>query len=264
MHAPTSPQNIEKLTDQVRQYWDKNVTNWKIATSEPGTRDYFQQVEHYRFSKLDYLPKVVTFDGYSGKSLLDIGCGLGTDLSRFVRGCAQGVGVDLSSRAIEMATINFEQRGLEAEFYQMNGEDLEFDDNSFDTIYCHTVLHFTPNPQALIKEIHRVLKPGGTAIIMTINRRSWLYLMHRLAKMKIDYMDSPVFNKFSYGEFESMLSVFDGVNMVVERFPVRTEVHSGIKAMLYNTLFVDLYNAMPKWLIGKTGYHLLAFVSKNQ
>ena len=146
----------------------------------------------------------------------------------------------------------------------MNGEVMDFEDNSFDVIYCHTVLHFTPDPLRLIKEIRRVLKPGGTAIIMTINRQSWLYLMHRVAKMKIDYMDSPVFNKFSYGEFQAMLSVFGDVNLVVERFPVRTEVHSGIKAFLYNTFFVDLYNAMPKWLIGKTGYHLLAFAFKKQ
>ena len=144
----------------------------------------------------------------------------------------------------------------------MDGEALGFDDNSFDFIYCHTVLHFTSNPADMITEIKRVLKPDGQALLMTINRASWLYALHKLAGLKIDYLDAPVFHRFNYDEFEQLLTSFSDKKMIVERFPVRTEVHSGIKAMIYNHLFVDLYNAMPKALIGKTGYHLLALVTK--
>ena len=254
--------NLSPVKCQVMEYWEKNVTNWKIATAEQGSDEYFKQVESYRFSKLDYLPKRVNYSGYSGQSVLDVGCGLGTDLARFVSGGSKGTGIDLCSRAIDMARKNFAHRGLEAEFIQMDGEAMGFEDNSFDIIYCHTVYHFTPDPVKMMTEIHRVLKPGGTAIIMTINRLSWLYFMHRFAKMKIDYMDAPVFKKYSVAEFKKSLDVFSRVDLIVERFPVRTEVHKGVKALLYNTFFVDLYNAMPKSLIGNTGYHLLAFAHK--
>lgn len=251
------------MKNMVQEYWDRNVSNWKIASTPVGSEDFFKEIEHYRFAKLNYLPRRVNFSGFADKRLLDVGCGLGNDLSRFVSGGAEGVGIDISPTAIELARKNFEYRNLSAEFIQMDGEKMSFEDNRFDVVYCHTVLHFTPDPDALVQEIYRVLKPGGQAILMTINRHSWLYFLHRLAKLKIDYMDAPVFNKYTYDEFEKMLSPFDHVEMITERFPVKTEVHSGIKATIYNKFFVDLYNALPKKLIGKTGYHLLAFAYKN-
>lgn len=251
------------LSNEVQTYWDHNVSNWKIATAPVGSDEFFKEVELYRFSKLSYLPLRVNFDGFPGKRLLDVGCGLGNDLARFVSGGANGTGIDISPVAIDLARKNFKHRHLNAEFKHMNGEKMSFADNSFDVVYCHTVIHFTPDPGALIQEIYRVLKPGGKAILMTINRHSWLYFLHRLAKLKIDYMDAPVFKKYTYKEFEKMLSPFDRVEMSAERFPVRTEVHRGVKAMIYNKLFVDIYNAMPQKLISKTGYHLLAFAYKD-
>ena len=197
-------------------------------------------------------------------TVLDTGCGLGTDLSRFVSGGAIGTGIDISPAAIKLARQNFEYRNLSAEFLNMDGENMSFEDNSFDIVYCHTVLHFTPDPEAMIREIYRVLKPGGHAILMTINRHSWLYFLHRMAKLKIDYMDAPVFHKYTYNEFREMLSPFDRAEIIVERFPVRTEVHHGIKATIYNKFFVDVYNSLPKKLTGKTGYHLLAFAYKDK
>ena len=247
----------------VQEYWDKNVSNWKIASAPVGSDSFFRETEKYRFAKLSYLAQRVDFNAFSDKRLLDVGCGLGNDLSRFASGGANCVGIDISPAAIKLAKQNFTHRNLSAEFLQMDGEDMSFEDNSFDIVYCHTVLHFTPDPEAMIKEIYRVLKPGGQAILMTINRHSWLYSLHRLAKLKMDYMDAPVFNKYTYREFEEMLSPFSNVKITSERFPVRTEVHGGIKAAIYNKFFVDAYNALPKKIIGRTGYHLLAFAHKN-
>ncbi len=252
------------MKKRVQEYWDRNVSNWKIAKSPAGTEAFFREVEDYRFSKLSYLAKRVDFSGYAGKRVLDVGCGLGNDLSRFVSGGSEGVGIDISPIAIQLSKKNFEYRNLSAEIVEMDGENMSFEDSSFDVVYCHTVLHFTPNPEALVQEIYRVLNPGGLAILMTINRHSWLYALHRLAKLKIDYMDAPVFNKYTYGEFERMLSSFDNLEVIVERFPVRTKVHSGIKAFIYNSLFVNVYNSLPRKIIGKTGYHLLAFAHKSR
>ena len=248
----------------VEQFWDENVANWKIATHlERGSTEFFAEVERYRFDKLNYLPKVIDYNAFKDQLVLDVGCGLATDLSRFAKGGAITTGIDISTEAINLAKQNFQQRGLTGSFEKMNGEQLNFPDNHFDFAYCHTVLHFTPNPQTMVNEIQRVLKPGGRALLMTINRGSWLYFLHKVAGLKIDYMDSPVFHTFNYTEFDQLAANFTTRNMVVERFPVRTEVHKGWKAKVYNTFFVDLYNALPQQLIGKTGYHLLNFVEKS-
>ena len=81
--------------------------------------------------------------------------------------------------------------------------------------------------------------------------------------VEIDHLDAPVFYDFTISEFESLLAPFDEFKVVPERFPVATKVHSGLSATLYNRLFVGLYNALPHFLIRKTGHHLLAFACKN-
>ncbi len=248
--------------EATQAYWDENVTNWKVATQDHDTLGFFEELEEYRFEKLHYLPKLVNFAGYEGKQLLDVGCGLANDTSRFARGGALVTGIDLSSRAATLSQRNFELRGLEGTFKQMDGGNLEFADNSFDVVYCHTVLHFAYNPEAIIKEIHRVLKPGGQAIIMTVNRHSWLMVMHKLMGVEIDYLDSPVFHPYTISEFRNLLRPFSQVNIIPERFPVRTVVHKGVKGLLYNVLFVDLFNLLPRSITRRTGYHLMAFVSK--
>ena len=160
----------------------------------------------------------------------------------------------------ELALENFRQRGLTGEFHVMDGERLAFGDGCFDAVYCHTVLHFTPDPRRMVEEIGRVLKPGGDAILMTVNRRSWLNALHRLLRVPIDHMDAPVFHQFTRSEFRRLLTpVFGEIEIVPERFPVQTRVHHGLKAAIFNTLFVDAFNALPRSWVRNTGHHLLAF-----
>lgn len=248
----------------ISEYWDKNVSNWKVANHlQVGSQAFFEEVERYRFEKLDYLSTVAGFECYSGKKVLDIGCGLGTDTSRFAFNGADVTGIDISRQAIELAKKNFEWRGVPGQLQVMNGEALDFSNNEFDFVYCHTVLHFTPSPQKMVCEIHRVLKPGGTALLMAINRCSWLYFMHRIAGVKIDHMDAPVFHKMDLRDFTKLTAPFSDKKIKLYRFPKKTEVHKGWKAAVYNTFFVDLFHALPTRMTRNTGYHMLAFVRKS-
>jgi 2-polyprenyl-3-methyl-5-hydroxy-6-metoxy-1,4-benzoquinol methylase len=248
--------------EAVRRYWDAHVHEWKIATHAPGTPEFFTETDAYRFEKLHYLPRLVDFEGYRNQLLLDVGCGLGNDLARFARGGALVTGIDIAPRAVELAKANFSQRRLDGRFYVMSGESLDFADEAFDVVYCHTVLHFTPDPARMVAEICRVLKPDGRAILMTVNSRSWLFLLQGIMKVEIDYPDSPVFHRFTIGEFRRLLSPFSSVRIVPERFPVATKVHAGTKARLFNALFVGTFNSLPRKLVRPLGHHLIAFCHK--
>lgn len=248
--------------ESVRNFWDNHIHDWKVACHQVGTKEFFEEIEAYRFEKLSYLAKIVDFARYKGKHVLEVGCGVGNDLTRFAKGGAHVTGIDLAERSIELARKNFQQRNLTGQFYVMDGEQLTFPDNSFDLVYCHTVLHFTPNPERMIEEIHRVLRPGHRAIIMTVNRHSWLNFLHKLMKVEIDHLDAPVFHQYTRREFRRLLLPFSSADIVVERFPVRTKVHQGIKAKIYNSLFVDLFNALPLRWIRWSGHHLMAFAFK--
>jgi SAM-dependent methyltransferase len=62
-----------------------------------------------------------------------------------------------------------------AQILQMNAEDLQFADNSFDFVWSWGVIHHSANPQQILKEIRRVLKPGGSFKAMVYYRSFWSY-----------------------------------------------------------------------------------------
>ena len=140
----------DEALQRVRRYWNAHVHDWKVAQSEVGSKAFFEEIAEYRFEKLSYLPRLVNFDGYRGQRVLDVGCGVGNDLARFAEGGAEVVGIDLAETSIDLARRNFRQRGLAGEFQVMDGEQMDFPDDSFDLVYCHPVLHCTPRPRRMV------------------------------------------------------------------------------------------------------------------
>ena len=74
--------------------------------------------------------------------------------------------------------------------------------------------------------------------------------------------DAPVLKRYSAGEFRQLLGRFRDVRIVPERFPVKSRLHGGWKGALYNLLFVSAFNALPRPLVRRFGWHLLAFCTK--
>ncbi len=249
-------------TADVRQYWNEHIHDLEITSHPAGTPGFFSDLDQYHFEKLHHLLRLVDFDGYRGRRVLEVGCGAGTDLVRFAKGGALVSGVDLSASAIALARRNFEQQGLQADLREADAEHLPFDDNTFDLVYAHGVVQYTLKPQALVDECRRVLKPGGEAIFQVYNRVSWLNALSKLMKVRLEHEDAPVLLKYSAGEFRALLAAFRDVRIVEERFPVKSRLHGGWKGLLFNTFFVGTFNALPRSLVRRFGWHLLAFCRK--
>lgn len=252
----------QDLISQITAYWDEHIHDLAITTHPIGSPGFFQQLDEYRYDKLNYLPRLIDFSSYQGKSLLEVGCGAGIDLVRFARAGARCTGIDLSTIAIDLARKNIEQNGMKADLQVMNGESMQFPDNSFDTVYAHGVMQYTANVENMVSEIHRVLKPGGEAIVMVYNRNSWLNFMRKLTKVSLEHEDAPVLKKYSISELKGFLLPFKDYQIIPERFPVKTKLHSGWKARLFNDVFVGTFNLMPKTWVRPLGWHLLAFATK--
>jgi ubiquinone/menaquinone biosynthesis C-methylase UbiE len=88
---------------------------------------------------------------------------------------ANYTGVDLTDAAVSLAKRRFELFQLPGTFHVADAERLDFPDNSFDLVYSHGVLHHTPDTAAAVREIHRVLRPGGKAVVMLYHRDSYNY-----------------------------------------------------------------------------------------
>jgi ubiquinone/menaquinone biosynthesis C-methylase UbiE len=254
--------NNKSLLNSIATYWDEHIHDLAITTYPIGTQGFFRQLDEYRYEKLNYLKRLVVFDAYRGKNLLEVGCGAGIDLQQFARGGAKVTGIDLSQMAIDLARKNFEQSEQSADLRVMNGECMQFADNAFDLVYAHGVLQYTADTERMIGEIHRVLKPGGEAILMVYNRNSWLALMRNLTKVPLEHEDAPVLKKFSVSELKQLLRPFQNYRIIPERFPVKTRLHSGWRALLFNNVFVDAFNLMPRPWIRPFGWHLMAFAVK--
>ena len=132
--------------DDVRAYWDRHIHDLDITRHPVGSRGFFDDLDQYHFEKLHHLLRLVDFDGYAGRRVLEVGCGAGVDLARFAKGGAIVTGVDLAPSAIELARANFEQQGLRGELQVADGEQLPFPDESFDLVFAHGVVQYTADP----------------------------------------------------------------------------------------------------------------------
>jgi ubiquinone/menaquinone biosynthesis C-methylase UbiE len=248
--------------DEVRAYWNEHIHDLEISQAPAGSRAFFQDLDQYHFEKLHHLVRLVDFDGFRGRSVLDVGCGAGVDLARFAKGGADVTGVDVAASAIGLARANFEQQGLNGRFEVADGERLPFADNTFDLVYAHGVVQYTAHPQRLVDECRRVVKPGGQAIFQVYNRISWLNALSKVMKVPLEHEDAPMLQKFTAAEFRRLLAGFSQLTIVPERFPVKSRLHGGWKGAVYNGLFVGTFNALPRRLVQRFGWHLLAFCRK--
>lgn len=246
----------------VRDYWNRHIHDLDITTHPVGSRGFFADLDQYHFEKLHHLPRLVAFDGLAGKRVLEVGCGAGTDLVRFARGGADVTGVDIAASAVALARENFAQQGLAADLREADGEALPFADNTFDYVYAHGVVQYTSDPAALVRECRRVLKPGGEVVFQAYNRISWLNALSRIMKVPLEHEDAPVLRKYSAAELRALLRDFREVRLVYERFPVKSRLHGGWKGFVFNTVFVGAFNALPRTLVERFGWHLLAFCRK--
>src|SRR5712671_6822396 len=163
------------LKDRVRAFWQENPCGTKFSDAEPGTRLFFERVEQHRYSTEWHIPAAAGFTGTRSRKVLEIGCRLGTDGAQFAKAGADYTGIDLTEAAIGLARTRFEISGLPGEFRVADAENLDFADASFDRVYSHGVLHHTPDTARAIREIYRVLKPGGRAFVMLYHRGSYNY-----------------------------------------------------------------------------------------
>jgi len=162
---------------RAREQWGANPCGTNAAGDlQFGTREYFDAIEDYRYNVYaPWMKKAVDFDRFRDKRLLEIGFGTGTDLLQFARAGALVTGVDLTPRSIEIARRRFDVFDQQGEFLIGDGENLSFPDESFDAVYSFGVLHHTPDTVRAIREVHRVLRPGGKAIVMLYHRGSLAY-----------------------------------------------------------------------------------------
>ena len=222
----TLPAMSEALKEDVRSFWERQPCGAKTASAEPGSPEFFRQVEEWRYSVEPFIPEIARFDESGGKDVLEVGIGLATDFVRFVRAGANATGIDLTEAAVAAARERLRQAGLVAEVLVADAESLPFENASFDVVYSYGVLHHTPDTAAAVREVHRVLRPGGEARIMLYSRRSWFALAvwarhawrrrrpwHSLTTALAQDLESPGTKAYTESDLERLFAPFSQVEL---------------------------------------------------
>jgi ubiquinone/menaquinone biosynthesis C-methylase UbiE len=158
-----------------RAFWSGYQPGFRAAESPVGTREFFAEVSAKRYVLEPHIPEIVDFERWRGCAVLEAGCGIGTDGARFAVAGADYTGLDFSRSATALARRRFELERLPGRFVAGSVTALPFEDDMFDLVFSHGVIHHLPDTEAAVREFHRVLKPGGTVVVMLYHRHSLNY-----------------------------------------------------------------------------------------
>ena len=171
----------ETAIDRVRDYWNARPCNLRHSPAPVGTRQYFDEVEARKYFVEPHIPGFAEFQRWSGKRVLEIGCGLGTDTINFARAGAHVTAVELSTRSLDLARQRADVFGLSDRitFVEANAERLSecVPASPYDLVYSFGVIHHTPHPARVLQQIRaNYAGPQTTLKLMVYSRWSWKVL----------------------------------------------------------------------------------------
>lgn len=260
---------------KVQEYWDKRPCNICHSTSQFGTKKYFNEVESRKYFVEPHIPEFAGFNNWKGKKVLEVGCGIGTDTINFARAGAKVTAVELSKESLKIAKQRAKVFNLQnnIKFFLANAEELSkaVPKQSFDLIYSFGVIHHSPHPEKIIKEIKKYTHKNTIVKIMVYHRYAWkvfwiLFKYGKGAFWKLDQLiadnseaatGSPVTYIYSKKQAKELLSGFKVMESKVEHiFP-----YSIPEYVKYQYKKVWYFRVLPQYLFRyletQLGWHLL-------
>lgn len=162
--------------------------------SRHATSDYYAEIDQRFFSSVrTFLPWrtvpfdcLISFDKLRTQDVLEIGVGYGSYAQLLAPRSGTYVGIDLTSEAVAATSRRFELSKTPGKILQMDAEAMDFADGSFDFIWSWGVIHHSADTGRILKEMHRVLRPGGHCTIMVYYRSWWSYYLFAFLKALLD------------------------------------------------------------------------------
>jgi len=208
------------LKRRVADFWESASCGETYAKGD-NLAERMRALAEARYSLEPYLAAFADFASGKDRDVLEIGVGMGCDHAQWASASPRSLhGVDLTERAIQFTADHLELRGLSSQLQSADAECLPFADDSFDLVYSWGVLHHSPDTQRAIREVRRVLRPGGRAKVMIYHTWSitgymlWLRYallagrpLRSLADIYFEQLESPGTKAYTVAEGRAL---FDG------------------------------------------------------
>ena len=211
----------ESIKD-VRSFWEENPLFKGESDFKHGTGEYFK--EHRKVVIEDCFAGCLDkrlFPEIKDGKILDLGCGPGfwTAEMQNMYSSKSMYSTDLTQNALLLTKKRLEINNLSSKYVQANAEELPFRSASFDYVNCQGVIHHTPKTANCVKEISRILKPEGKALISVYYRnavlRNWRkikFIGHLLMKVGAKMKGRGRDNIFILDNEDDIIRLYDGVN----------------------------------------------------
>jgi len=174
-------QEVLKFKQHSKKWWDENGPLKTLHDINPA--------------RLQFIEKHLSL---KGKSVLDVGCGGGILTEAIAKEGALCFGIDVEEEAINTAEKHAKEHSLNITYESIAIENFNKEDY-FDIICCMELLEHVKDPQEIIRQCHRKLKPGGWLFLSTLNRTFKSYATAILAAeyiLKILPKQTHDYNKF--------------------------------------------------------------------
>ena len=234
-------------------YWSVHMVNKKTFGTVEQSLEHF----HWRNSIYPGYIELMPVNQADGLVVLDYGCGPGNDLVGFghFSNPKKLIGADVSAPAMKIARKRTDLHGIEVEFLKIDEDlnNLSLESDSVDLVHSSGVLHHVKEINLALKEIYRVLKPGGSFQVMVYNYSSlWLHLytayltqiknkkysnlpLKEAFRKLTDGADCPISNCYKPEEFESLVKLhgfdgaFMGASISTTELKMLPEIHKAIE-----------------------------------
>jgi ubiquinone/menaquinone biosynthesis C-methylase UbiE len=182
---PTDAEEQRDWQSQNRDWWESNPMryDWNDPLqSHEHSREFFEEIDrrHFfdaaRYAPPQQLPfdELIPYSQLREMDVLEIGIGNGSHAQLIAPRARSYTGIDLTDYAVNSTRHRFELFDLSGRVLRMDAEKMDFPDNSFDFVWTWGVIHHSANTERILKEMARVLRPGGRSVVM-VYHRSLLY-----------------------------------------------------------------------------------------
>lgn len=252
------------MEETIKKFWNNKPCNIGHSKSEFLSKEYFEEITKKRYFVEPHIITFCDFAKYKNKKILEIGCGIGTDAIMFAKNGCEYHGIDLSDESLCITKKRFELYNLDGKFYNMNAENMNiFESDYFDMIYSFGVIHHTENPEKILDEIFRVLKPNGELKVMLYAKQSWKKMM---IDNNLDQYEAqsgcPIAYTYTKNEIYELFKNFNNIDIKQYHiFPYKIDEY---KKNIYEK--VDYFKYMPDTIFEEfkktMGWHLCITCNK--
>lgn len=159
----------------IKQFWNENPVGSNFIDYKQD-KSFYESYDEFRYRTEGHILDEFDRIDFKDKKILEIGLGQGADSMQLINRGAIYYGIDLTEESVRRVKERFQLFNKPYQEVKVaNAEQIPYPEKSFDIVYSHGVIHHSPNIEKIVSEIHRVLKPGGQAVIMLYHKNSYNY-----------------------------------------------------------------------------------------